>query len=123
MSGLGVVHLLYKVLRDLVVWYRLCTHSLSALFLSDYEEPYKYVQEVYKNPVHSGWFSTDRCTAMRDLEDVHLVYKALRALPVSYSLYTHSQIQLFGPDFGEPYRSVQQVYEYAVRCRLFSTAW
>ena len=52
MSGLGVVHLLHKVLRDLPVWYRLYTHSLSALFLSDFGEPYKSVQEVYENAFH-----------------------------------------------------------------------
>ena len=49
MSGLGVIHLLYKVLRDLPVWYRLYTNSLSALLASDFGNPYKPVQEVYEN--------------------------------------------------------------------------
>ena len=49
MRGLGVIHLLYKVLQDLPVWYRLYTHSLSVLFLPDFVEPYKSVQELYEN--------------------------------------------------------------------------
>ena len=56
-SGLGVVHLLYKVLRDLPVWYRLYTHSLSALFGSDFGEPYKSVQVVYENVDCCRWFA------------------------------------------------------------------
>ena len=58
MSGLGVVHLLYKVLRDLPVWYRLYTHSLSALFGSEFGEPYESLQEVYENGVHFRLLST-----------------------------------------------------------------
>ena len=57
MSGLGVVHLLYKVLRDLPVWYMLYTNSLNALFWSDFRETYKSIQEVYKNTVCTRLFS------------------------------------------------------------------
>ena len=56
MSGLGVVHLVYKVLRDLPVWYRLYTNTISALFGSEFGEPYKSVQEVYKNTFHCTLF-------------------------------------------------------------------
>ena len=56
MSGVGFIHLLYKVLRDLPVWYRLYTHSLSVLFLSGFGEPYKSVQELYKNAFHGRLF-------------------------------------------------------------------
>ena len=38
-------------------------------------------------------------------------------------MYTHTLREMFGSDFGEPYRSIQQVYENADHCRLFSTAW
>ena len=58
MSGVGFIHLLYKVLRDLPVWYRLYTYSVSARFLSDFGEPYKSVQEVYENAVHCTLYST-----------------------------------------------------------------
>ena len=54
---------------------------------------------------------------------IHLVYKVEQALPVLYSLYTHSLIELFESDFGEPYKSVQELYENAFRCRLFAMAW
>ena len=59
---------------------------------------------------------------MSGLGVVHLVYKALRALQVWCTLYTHSLIELFGFYFGEPYQSVQEVYENAFRCRLFAMA-
>ena len=51
MSGLGVVNLVYNVLRDFPGIYSLCTHSLSELFGSDFGELYRYVQKVYKNAV------------------------------------------------------------------------
>ena len=38
-----------------------------------------------------------------------------------YFVRTHSLIELFGSDFGEPYESLQEVYENGVHCRLFST--
>ena len=59
MSGQGVVHLVYKVLRDLLVWYSLYTNSLNALFGSDFMEPYKSVQEVYENVFHCILFAMD----------------------------------------------------------------
>ena len=58
MSGLGVAHLVYKVQRDLLVWYRLYTNRISALFGSDFGESYKSVQEVYENGVHCRLLST-----------------------------------------------------------------
>ena len=36
MSGLGVIHLVYKAQRALPVWYRFYTHSLSELFGFDF---------------------------------------------------------------------------------------
>ena len=59
---------------------------------------------------------------MSSLGVVHLVYKVQQALPVWYRLYTHSLIELFGSNFGEPYKFIQQVYEYSVNCRFLSTA-
>ena len=49
MGGIGFIHLLYKVLRDLPVLYRLYTHRVSVLFLSEFVELYKSVEELYKN--------------------------------------------------------------------------
>ena len=49
MYGLGVVHLVYNALQDFT---GLCTHSLSALFGSEFGELYRYVQKVYENAVH-----------------------------------------------------------------------
>ena len=123
MSGLGVVHLLYKVLRDLPVWYRLYTHSLSALFLSDFGEPYKSVQELYENAIYCTLYSTALRTSVRGLGVIHLVFKVQRALPVFCSLYTLSLIELFESDFGKPYKSVQELYENAFCCRLFDMAY
>ena len=60
---------------------------------------------------------------MSSLGVVHLVYKAQRALPIFCSLCTHSLIELFESEFGEPYKSVQEVYENAFRFRLFAMAW
>ena len=37
--------------------------------------------------------------------------------------HTHSLIELLGFDFGEPYKSLQEVYKNAFRCRLFAMAW
>ena len=60
---------------------------------------------------------------MSSLGVVQLVYKVQRALPVFCSVYTHSIIELFESDFGEPYKSIQEVYENAFRCRLFAMVW
>ena len=57
---------------------------------------------------------------MSGLGVVHLLYMVLWDLPVWCSFYTHSLIELFGSDFGEPYKSVQEVYENAFCCRLFA---
>ena len=40
-----------------------------------------------------------------------------------YFVHTHSLIEWFGSDFGEPYQSVQEVYENGFHCRLFSKSW
>ena len=48
----GIRTLLYKVLLDLTVLFRLYTNSLSALFESDFVELYKFVEEVYENSFH-----------------------------------------------------------------------
>ena len=98
------------------------THSLIQLFGSDFGQ-YKSVQEVYKNAIHCRVFATPRCTPVSDLKDVHRVYKALWALTLWCSLYTHSLIELFRSDFGEPHKSVQEVYENVVCCRWFAMAW
>ena len=60
---------------------------------------------------------------MSGLGVVHLVYKVQWALPVFCSLYTHSLIELFESYFGEPYKSVQELYENAFCCRLFDMAY
>ena len=54
-------------------------------------------------------------TPASDIGLVHLLYEALWDLPVWYCLCTHSLTELFGSDFGQLYRTVQQVYENAVR--------
>ena len=56
MGGLGVIHLLYKVLRYLPVWYRWYTNSLTAPLGSDFRKPYKSVQELYENAFHGRLF-------------------------------------------------------------------
>ena len=71
-------------------------------------------------------FAADNCVRCGELPVsglgvVHLVYNALRDLPGRYNLCTHSLSALFGSYFGELYRSVQQVYENSVRCRLLCT--
>ena len=52
MYALGVIHLVYNVLRDFPGRYSLCTHRLSELFGSEFVELYRYVQKVYENDVH-----------------------------------------------------------------------
>ena len=58
---------------------------------------------------------------MSGLGVIYLLYNALRDLPGRYNLCTHSLSALFGYYFRELYRSVQQVYENAVACRLLHT--
>ena len=53
-----------------------------------------------------------------DIGLVHLLYEALRDLPVRYYLCTHSLSELSSSDFGELYRYVQKVYENVVNYRL-----
>ena len=52
---------------------------------------------------------------------VHLVYKEQRDLTVWYTFHIQTYRNCKSFDFGEVYRSVQQVYENAVSCRLFDT--
>ena len=54
---------------------------------------------------------------------VHLMYKEKRDLTVWYSLRIQTYCNSKASDFGELYRSVQQVDENAVRSILFTTAW
>ena len=37
----------------------------------------------------------------------------LGTISLVYFVHTHSLIELFGSEFGEPYKSVQEVYENA----------
>ena len=57
MSGLGVVHLVFKVQRVLPVFV-VCTHSLIELFTCDLGELYKSVQELYENDIHCTLYYT-----------------------------------------------------------------
>ena len=96
MSGLGVVNLVYNVLRDFPGIYSLCTHSLSELFGSDFGKMYRNVQKVYRSSVHCRLFTMDWGNPVRDTGLVHLLYKPLRDLPVWYYLSTHSLSEQFG---------------------------
>ena len=58
MTGLGVVHLVYNVLRDLPGRYNFCTHSLRALFGYYFGALYRSVQQVYENTVGFRLLST-----------------------------------------------------------------
>ena len=40
-----------------------------------------------------------------------------------YFVHTDSLIELFESEFGEPYKSIQEVYKNAFCCRLFAMAW
>ena len=59
---------------------------------------------------------------MSGLGVVHLLYNFLRDLPVWYRLYTYNLNTLFLSDSGEPYKSIQEVYENIFSCRLFAIA-
>ena len=59
---------------------------------------------------------------MSGLGVVQLVYKVQLALPAFCSLYTHSLMELFGSNFGEPCKSVQVLYKIAVPCIVFAMA-
>ena len=118
-----MIYLLYKVLRDLPVWYRLYTNSVIALFESEFGESYKSVQELYDNAFPCRLFDIAYWTSVSGIGVVHLLYKVLQDLPVWYRLYTHSLSALFLSDFGEPYKSVQEVYEHAFLYRLFAIVW
>ena len=103
MSGLGDVHLLHNVLRDLPGRYSLCTHRLSALFGYYFWELYSSVQQGYENAVGCRLLHTVWCTAVSGLVVVHVFYKVLQDLPGRYNLCTHSLSALFGYYFGELY--------------------
>ena len=47
----------------------------------------------------------------------------MSGLGVTHLVYTHSLIELFGSDFGNPYKSVQALFENAFRYRLFDMDW
>ena len=72
MSGLGVVHLVYKALRDLQGRYNLCTHSLIPLYGYYFGELYISIQQVYENPVGFRLLSTVWCSALGGIGVVHL---------------------------------------------------
>ena len=61
------------------------------------------VQQVYENTVRCRR-SSRRAKQLCCLGVVHLVYDALRYLPGSYSLLTHSMSALFGSYFGELFK-------------------
>ena len=109
---------MYNALRDYPGKYSDCLHSLSKLFGSKFGEMYRYVQNVYKSSVHCRLFSMAWGGPASNIGLVHLLYEALRDLPVRYYLCTHSLSELFGSDFGELYRYVQKVYENAVHYGL-----
>ena len=58
---------------------------------------------------------------MSGLGVVHLLYKV--GPPTLVQLFTHTSMEMFGSDIGEPYKSVQELYENAFHCRLFDMAW
>ena len=121
MNILGVEHVVYNTLRDLPGRYSLCTHSLTQLYLSDILKVYRYVQRVHKNSVQCRLFAINWGTAVIDIKLVHLVYEALRDLPIWYYLCTHILSVLFSSDFGKLYRFGQQVCKIPVHCRLSYT--
>ena len=84
---------------------------------------YRSVQQVYENAVGFRLYSMVWQTAVSGLGVVHLLYNALQDLTGRCNLCTHSLSALFAYYFGELYRSVQQVYENAVGCRLLQTVW
>ena len=96
----------------------MCLHSLSELFGSEFGELYRYVQKVYENAVPCRLFAMDWETPASNIGLVHLLYEALRDLPVRFYLCTHSLSKLFGAQFVQLYRTVQQLYENAVHCRF-----
>ena len=93
------------------------------MFLYDFGEPYKSVQQMYENAIRCTLFSTVWCTSVSGQRVVHLLYKDLQDLPLWYRLYTNSVSALCGCYFGEPYQSVQEVYKNAFCCRLVAMAW
>ena len=88
------------------------------LFGSEFGELYRNVQKVYESCVYCRLLAMDWGTPAGDIGLVYLLYEALRDLPVWYYFCTHSLSELFGSNFGHLYRTVQQVYENAVCCRL-----
>ena len=114
MSGLGVIQLVYNAIRDVPDRYSLCTHSLSELLSSDFGQLYRYVQKVYESSVHCRLFAMDWGNPASDVGLVYLRYEALRDLPLWYYLCTHSLNELFSSEFGQLYRTVQQVHKNAV---------
>ena len=99
--------------------YRLRTHPT----VSEFSDPYISIQHVYGIAVHCRLLTTTWCIAMSGVGLVHLVYNALRDLPVCIQFMYTAYVSCTAYEFREPHRSLQRVYEIAVCFRLLATTW
>ena len=88
----------------------------------EFREPYRSIQHAYGIAVPCRFFTTAWCIAVTSVRLVHLVYNALRDLPVCIQFMYTAYVSCTAYEFRVPYRSIQHVYEVVVRCRLLATA-
>ena len=123
MSGIRLVHLVHNALRDLPVCIQFIYTVYGGCMPYEFREPHRSLQRVYEIAVCFTLLATTCCITVSGVGLVHLVYNALRDLPVCiqfiYTAYGSCTVY----QFREPYGSIQHVYEIAVCCRLLSTTW
>ena len=121
MSSVGLVHLVYIALRDLPVCIQFIYTAYGSCTVYQFRDPYRSMQHVYKITVCYRLLSTTRCSAVSGIGLVHLVYNALRDLPVCIQFLYPAYGSCMPYKFREPHRSLQRVYKIAVCFRQLAT--
>ena len=93
--------------------YSLCTQPTAF----EFSEPYTSIQHAYGIAVSCRLLATTWCIAVSGVGLVHLVYNAVRNLPVCIQFMYTAYASCTAYEFREPYRSLQEVYEFAVHFR------
>ena len=81
-SGVGLVHLVYNTLRDLPVCIQYMYTAYGSYTAYEFREPHRSLHWVYEIAVPFRLLAITWCSAVTGCTLVHLVYNALRDIPV-----------------------------------------
>ena len=106
MSGVGLVHLVYNAIWDLHACVQYIYTAYGSCTVYQFRQLYGH---VYKIAVCCRLLAMTWSIAVTGVGFVHLVYNALRDLPVyiQYIYTAYSSCTVY--QFNEPYRSIQHV--------------